>query len=150
MSTILASNRDRQVLATTATELGQAQLVVEQLETTSGRKLSLNRSADQDFIMVPSELSAVVAQVLSIVAAGGTVTLGSMPEELSTSNAAEQLGVSRPTLMKMIERGEIEAHKVRTHTRLRSSDVIEFRKVRQARRRHAFEELRELEDDNLG
>ena len=92
-------------------------------------------------------MQAVMARVLSIVARGGTVTIGSMPEELTTSTAAEQLGVSRPTLMKMIERGEIDAHKVGTHTRLRSTDVMEFRRSRQARRRQAFEELRALEDE---
>ena len=151
MSTILTSTHDRQVLATTPTELGQAQQVVDELETKAGGQLSLNPGAERDFIMVPNELSSVVARVLSIVAAGGTVTIGSMPEELSTSTAAEQLGVSRPTLMKMIERQEIKAHKVGTHSRLRSSDVMEFRKARQARRRQAFEELRELEDpDNIG
>jgi hypothetical protein len=50
--------------------------------------------------------------------------------------------------MKMIARGEIQAHKVGRHTRLRSSDVMEFRKARQTRRREAFEDLRELEDGN--
>jgi excisionase family DNA binding protein len=96
---------------------------------------------------VPEELSNIMARILRIVATGGTVTVGSMPEELTTSTAAEQLGISRPTLMKMIDRGEIPAHKVGSHTRLRTCDVMAFRGERQARRRKAFEELRALEDE---
>ena len=149
MSTILASTRDRQMLATTPTELDQAQQVVEQLESHESGHLTLDGGRDHDVIVVPRELSAVVARVLSIVVAGGTVTVGSMPDELTTSTAAEQLGVSRPTLMKMIERGEIKAHKVGSHTRLKSTDVMEFREARQARRRQAFRELLELEDGKI-
>lgn len=148
MATILASTRDRQMLAATPTELDQAQQVVSQLGTGTSHQLSIESAAgDGHLIVVPHQLSAVLASVLSIVASGGTVTIGSMPEELSTSTAAEQLGVSRPTLMKMIQRGEVPAHMVGSHTRLRSTDVMEFRRARQARRRQAFEELRALDNE---
>lgn len=147
MSTILASTRDRQMLAATPAELDQAQQVVDDLGTHASPQLTMNRSGGDNLVEIPPELSAVIAQVLTVVARGGTVTVGSMPEELTTSTAAEQLGVSRPTLMKMIERGEIEARKVGSHTRLRSADVMLFRKDRQARRRAAFEALRTLEDE---
>ena len=145
MSTTLGSNRDRQVVATTSAELDQAQQFVRRLATDSS--LSLSVTLDEQVIVLPRELSAVVTQILKIVAEGGNVTVGSMPAELTTSTAAEQLGVSRPTLMKMIERGEIPAHRVGTHTRLRTTDVADFRRERQARRRAAFESLRALEDE---
>lgn len=73
---------------------------------------------------LPAELSEIVGQVLRVVAQGGTVTVGAMPEELTTTAAPKQLGVSRPTLMRMIKDGEISSHKVGTHTRLRTSDVL--------------------------
>lgn len=146
MSTLLASTRDRQILATSPAELDQAQQVVEQLQTRTHANLSIRN--DDNLVEVPTELSAVVARILSIVASGGSVTVSSMPEELTTSTAAEQLGVSRPTLMKMISRGEINSHRVGTHTRLLTSDVIEFRRARQERRREAFAKLRELEDED--
>ena len=146
MSTLLASTRNRQILATSPAELDQAQQVVEQLQTRTHANLSIRN--DDNLVEVPTELSAVVARILSIVASGGSVTVSSMPEELTTSTAAEQLGVSRPTLMKMISRGEINSHRVGTHTRLLTSDVIEFRRARQERRREAFAKLRELEDED--
>lgn len=147
MPTIIASTKDRQLLATTPAELEQAQEVVQQLAAASGqRPLGLTAGGSDQVIDVPRELSAIVAQALQIIAAGGTVTIGSMPEELTTSTAAEQLGISRPTLMKLIERGEIPAHKVGTHTRIRTNDLTEFRQARQARRRAAFNELRDMGD----
>lgn len=146
MPTLLASTRERQMLATTPAELTQAQHVVEQLETQPESKLSIHPS-DTGNVEMPPELSAVIARILNIVATGGTVTIGSMPEVLTTSTAAEQLGVSRPTLMKMIARTEIKAHRVGSHTRLLTADVMEFREARQDRRRKAFHDLRTLEDE---
>lgn len=73
------------------------------------------------------------------------MTVGTIPKELTTA-AAGFLGVSRPTLMKMINRGEIPAHKVGTHSRLFSKDVLELRKAQREAARKAFDELREIED----
>jgi len=147
MATLLASTQVRQMLAATPAELHQAQEVVDLLDTPENHRLGLTTPHHEDLVAVPEELSKIVARILRIVASGGTVTVGSMPAELTTSTAAEQLGVSRPTLMKMIDRGGIPAHKVGSHTRLRTSDVMAFRSDRQARRRKAFEELRAPEDE---
>src|SRR5215207_2174450 len=54
-----------------------------------------------------------------------------------------QAVASRPTLMKMIGDGGIPAHKVGTHTRLLSEDVIAAKKARRARERAAFAALLE-------
>jgi hypothetical protein len=42
--------------------------------------------------------------------------------------------------------GEVPAHKVGTHTRLRAADVLELRRARIARQREAFTQLLALED----
>ncbi|MBB5788275.1 helix-turn-helix domain-containing protein [Jiangella mangrovi] len=96
---------------------------------------------------VPAELTALLRQVLEAVARGDVVTLRTLPSELSTTEAADLLGVSRPTLMRMIRDDEIAAHKVGTHHRLKLSDVQDLRRARLERQRAAFAELRQLEDD---
>lgn len=98
---------------------------------------------------MPDELNALLRSILGGVAEGGTVVLQTLPEELSTTVAAEQLGVSRPTLMKMIKDGELPAHKVGSHHRVKLADVRAFRRARLECQRQAFEELRQL-DDELG
>ncbi|AUH67367.1 MULTISPECIES: helix-turn-helix domain-containing protein [Gordonia] len=94
---------------------------------------------------VPAELAGVLIEVLRIVAAGGTVTVGSMPDELTTTAAADLLGMSRPTLMKLIRDEQIVAHKVGTHTRLNTSDVLAYRDRLREQQRAALWELREFE-----
>ncbi|HEY9478222.1 MAG TPA: helix-turn-helix domain-containing protein [Microbacteriaceae bacterium] len=95
---------------------------------------------------LPDGLSRLLLHVLERTAEGGAITLKSMPEELTTTVAADVLGISRPTLMKLIASDEIATVKVGSHTRLRSADVLALRDLRSARRKQAFEELRTIEE----
>ena len=72
-----------------------------------------------------------------------------MPDELTSTVAADILGVSRPTLLRWTREGLIESFKVGSHTRFRRSDVLRLREQRETERREAFEKLRALdaEDD---
>lgn len=97
--------------------------------------------------VLPRELAVLLEKIIATVSAGGTVTVGMVPAELTTTEAAAQLGVSRTTLLKMVARGEIAAHKVGSHTRLRTQDVREFRDRRKAQRLDALAQLRELDDE---
>lgn len=96
---------------------------------------------------VPSDLAKIISQVLAVMAAGGSVTVGALPDELTTTAAAAELRVSRTTLMKMIRNGDVEAHKVGSHHRLKTADVLALKKVRLQRQRQALEELRDLEGE---
>ncbi len=73
---------------------------------------------------LPDTLISVVQRTLRSIGDGNTLTIGSLPSELTTTAAADLLGISRTTLMKRIHRGEIPSHKVGTHTRLKASDVL--------------------------
>lgn len=101
---------------------------------------------DRTGVAVPPQMLQLLRRVLESVAEGQSLTITSIPEELTTSHAANMLGISRPTLMKLVRDGELPAHKVGTHTRLKSADVLAFRREQQAARRKAFEELRDLLD----
>ncbi|MFD4439291.1 helix-turn-helix domain-containing protein [Nocardia sp. NPDC058519] len=96
--------------------------------------------------VAPAELAEILAKVVRTVAAGGTVTIGSMPDELTTSSAADLLGISRPTLMKLVREGQIAAHKVGTHTRLNTTDVLAYQDRLRQRQRAALQELRDFEE----
>ncbi|WP_124395833.1 helix-turn-helix domain-containing protein [Rhodococcus wratislaviensis] len=96
--------------------------------------------------VVPPELARILTAVVAVVAAGGTVTIGSVPSEVTTTTAAQMLDISRPTLMKLIGEGEIPAHKVGTHTRLKSTDVIAYQERLRDAQRAAFDDLRAFED----
>ena len=70
-----------------------------------------------------------------------------VPKGTLIIRAAEQLGISRPTLMKLIRDGELPAHKVGTHHRVKTADVLAHRRARLERQRSALDELRALEDE---
>ena len=92
------------------------------------------------------DFADLLARVLREIADGHTVTVGSVPPELTTTVAAEQLGVSRTTLMTWVRTGELPSHKVGTHTRVKTADVVALRNRRVRAQRAALEELLALED----
>ena len=129
-----------EALQSSATEAinaaGDEKIVELTFTTTTGRKVSL------DPVVVN-----LVRHVLSRVAQGGEFTVQTMPEMLTTSAAAGLLGVSRPTVMKLIRSGELEPVMARTHHRLRLKDVAALRSKREAARRAAVTELLDLGED---
>ncbi|WP_197318858.1 helix-turn-helix domain-containing protein [Saccharomonospora sp. NB11] len=139
-------SNERDVVLTDSRQRDQARQVVDSF--TSDPTQFTAATPDGESIAVPPELSGIIRHLLRVVADGGAITVSAMPEELTTTVAARELGISRPTLMKKIKAGEIPAHKVGTHTRLRTADVLAMRDARLARRRAAFEELRALDDED--
>lgn len=73
-----------------------------------------------------------VLELIELVASGRPFFLNTPPDTITTGQAADLLGISRPTLVKLIDDGRLPAERVGTHRRLRSSDVIEFQQQAQA------------------
>lgn len=100
---------------------------------------------------LPPELSKIIDKAFRALAVNGSVTVGTLPDELTSNTAADVLGVSRPTLLKLAKDGEVESFKIGTHTRFKRDAVLAFKAKREEARRGALSELLELEDqlDNL-
>lgn len=131
-------------IAITSEEAHQAQEISRRLN--SDRATVFAISGDETSSAVRPELDAILRKVIQAMSEGGAVTIGSLPRELTTTVAAQMIGVSRPTLMKKIREGQLPSHKVGAHTRLKTEDVQEYIRKRQVDRAAAFAELRELED----
>lgn len=97
--------------------------------------------------VLPEDLQQLLMGVLAGTAQGDTLRIGRVSDELTSTVAAELLSISRPTLMKMVERGEINCFKVGTHTRFLRSEVERVQEKRRLRRMASFEKLRELDDE---
>src|SRR5699024_10289538 len=78
-----------------------------------GSEISIQTN-DGQIITLSKDLQHMLLQALKSVASSGEVTIGRIPEELTSTTAADILGVSRPTLMKWVREGEIDAFKVRS------------------------------------
>jgi excisionase family DNA binding protein len=102
------------------------------------------RIGDQDVrLALPRGVASLMVEALTEVAQGRAVTISTEEEELTTSEAAELLNVSRPHFVKLLEAGEIPFHKVGTHRRVYRDDVLEY-KARQ--REKAEEAMQNLAD----
>ena len=106
--------------------------------------------AGDDALIVPREAAVLLAKILGFLANGEGVNV--MPEsaELTTQQAAEFLNVSRPYLIKLIEDGSLPCTLTAgNHRRLRLSDVLAYRRVRDQDRRAALDEM-SAEAERLG
>ena len=61
---------------------------------------------------LPKDVSVIVTTVLESLSKGSRVVISTTPKELRTTAAAEMLGISRPTLLKLVREGELPSHKV--------------------------------------
>lgn len=136
--------REQDRVLTTERESALAQDVLDDLRG-ADRALGVERHGEH-VATLPPEVGIILQQVLDVMARGGTVTVGAVPSVLTTSAAAGILGISRPTLMKLIADGAIPSHMVGTHHRLAADDVFEAKRARRDRQRAAFNALRELDD----
>lgn len=78
-------------------------------------------------IRVPARALQLLLEALELTAQGQGVRLLAQHAEMTTGEAADALGVSRPHLVQLLEMGEIPFHKVGTHRRVRYGDVLAFR-----------------------
>ena len=70
--------------------------------------------------------------------------------ELTTKQAAELLGVSRPFLIGILESGAIPHRKIGRHRRVLMKDVLAYKKTMQVNGRAALDELVKASEDAGG
>lgn len=73
------------------------------------------------------------------------MSIAPINQVLTTQEAADFLEVSRPTLVKLLEDGEIPFEKVRRHRRVRLNDVVNYRDTRRQKVREGLKNLSQSE-----
>ena len=99
------------------------------------------RLGDGDPLALPPELGRVLATALAEAASGRAVEVRTVADELTTQEAADLLGVSRPFVVKLVDSGELPARRVGTHRRLRRDDVLAHRDQMRTTQAAALAEL---------
>jgi excisionase family DNA binding protein len=101
---------------------------------------------------LPMEIYDVLIRVVAAMRRQRGVTIVPVEQLLTTQQAADLLGISRPTLVKLIDEGKLKDDKPSgsRHRRLRLSDVLDYQTRRSAERSELLAKLvQDAEEDSL-
>ncbi len=92
-------------------------------------------------IVLPRQAAQMLADMLAELANGNAVSLVPLQAELTTQQSADLLGVSRPFLIGILDRGEIEHRRVGNRRRIAVADLLRYQAEQNERTRDAVAEL---------
>ena len=81
-------------------------------------------------VALPLPVYEILRHALPLLMRGEQVSLLSVQTELTTQQAAEVLGVSRPFLIKRLDAGDLPFQKTGTHRRIRLDDLLTYKQQR--------------------
>jgi excisionase family DNA binding protein len=93
------------------------------------------------------QVDEVVRQALAAFAANRSFSVLQVDDAVTPNQAAEVLGVSRTYVMARIEAGDLPAHKVGAHHRIRAADVLAFRSRSDSEAEAALDHLVAVEEE---
>ena len=97
-------------------------------------------------VLIPAVAYRLLVNIIENMAHGNAIALVPVPAELTTFEAADLLGVSRPYLIrKLLDTGVIPSHKVGTHRRVCFGDLMTYKRQNEQDRRKALQALVDLE-----
>lgn len=99
-----------------------------------------------EHLVLPPKVFEVLRGVVEALARGQAVTIAPVQQRLTTQEAADLLGVSRPTLVKLLQSGEIPFEQPGRHRRVRLADVLAYRDRASQERRGALDRMVEIAD----
>lgn len=94
-------------------------------------------------------LSQLLMDVLRHVGKGDAVTLVPVSQMLTTQQAADILNVSRPFLISLLDKKEMEFTLVGRHRRIKAEALFAYKETRDAKRSDALSELAELDAEEI-
>ncbi len=107
-------------------------------------------TTSDEIVDLSPELAELLRRLLAALAQGQGVSLVPLHRQLTTQEAADLLNVSRPTLVKVLERGDLPFTLTGRHRRIRLDDLLKYQAEIEERRDKALQALREeAEEEGL-
>jgi excisionase family DNA binding protein len=94
-------------------------------------------------VPLPEEVYRVLVEVVEAMREGKVITLVPRTQRLTTQEAADFLGVSRPTMVKLLEDGKIPYEQPGRHRRILFTDLLAYTERQHADRRAALDRMTE-------
>jgi excisionase family DNA binding protein len=98
---------------------------------------------DGEQVLLPEEVHRALVEVVESMRRGKAITLVPHAQRLTTQEAADILGVSRPTLVKLLKEGRIPFDQPGRHRRILLTDLLAYREQRHADRRAVLDRMTE-------
>jgi excisionase family DNA binding protein len=97
--------------------------------------------ADGERLELPEVVFELLKDIVRNMQSGRAIVLIPENQQLTTQRAADLLGVSRPYLIKLLERRELPYHKVGSHRRIHLKDLLTYQKRRDLERKAALDRI---------
>ena len=102
-------------------------------------------SSEGEEIPLPRSLVLILRQITYHLIRNRPILVTPITHEMvSTQDAADILNISRPYLIGLLDRGEIPFVKVGSHRRIRFSDLMDYKKKRDAERQRSLDEIAQM------
>ena len=92
---------------------------------------------------LPEEVYQVLVEVVDAMREGKAITLVPRTQRLTTHEAADFLGISRPTLLKLLEDGKIPYDQPVRHRMILFTDLLAYQERQREDRRAALDRMTE-------
>lgn len=98
-------------------------------------------------IKIPLKALKLLAEILRVTSEGKPISIIPIATEMTTQAAAELLGCSRPHLVKLLERGEIDYSKVGKHRRVKFEDIMNYKKQQKEKQRELLRQMMQADEE---
>jgi len=113
--------------------------------------IKLSFQGSDEVVTIPLKALQLLNSIINNMAQGKSIALMPTDAEVSTQQAAEILNVSRPHVIKLLEKGEIPHKKVGSHRRILLQDILKYESNFKSSRRKKLNALaKEAQQLNLG
>ncbi|WP_310485707.1 helix-turn-helix domain-containing protein [Chamaesiphon sp. VAR_48_metabat_403] len=107
----------------------------------------VDRDGSEQNVVIPALAINLLVEILTQISQGNTVSIMPVQAELTTQEAANLLNISRPHLIKLIDRGDLPCRKVGKHRRILSTDLVVYKQQKYRLRAAALDELAALSQE---
>jgi len=134
--------------------LSSLKLISKSEEEASKKKsnvVTLTIQGSDELVTIPLKALKLLKAIISNMAEGKSIALLPTDAEITTQQAAEILNVSRPHIIKLLEKGDIPFKKVGSHRRILLQDMLAYEATfKKKRRKHLNALSKEAQKLNLG
>ena len=110
-------------------------------------RASLVGKGGEPALELPDVVYSLLLRILQGMQEGKAISIVPFMQDLTTQEAANFLGVSRPFFVKLLETGKLHYHMTGTHRRVYLKDLMDYRQHRDHDKIETIDRIAQFEED---